>query len=408
MGLYGVLNTGVSGMNAQSNRLGVVADNIQNQNTTGYKRGATEFSSVLISSTAGAYNSGSVDSIVRHAISNEGTSTATTSDTDLAIKGNGFFVVTDSGGKYSLTRAGNFITQQPSGDLVNAAGMHLTGYNLSAGEPNISMNDYNGLVPVNLASFAMKGRPSTQGYISSANLNSNAPIATAGKYSKLTNITTFDKLGNKVQIDIYFTKTGTNTWQVAAYDHAASPPTSTGDLPATGPLNATTLNFDANGQLIGTPTLNFTVPNGQNFTFSLKNISQLAADFQFEGGANGSAPQDVLGSTIGPDGTVYAQYQDGTKAAAFRIPLATVASPDQLTPRSGNVFEISPASGGPQLGFASTGGRGYIQSHMLENSNVDLGDELATMIAAQTSYGANSKVFQTGAEMLELLVNLKR
>jgi flagellar hook protein FlgE len=408
MGLYGVLNTGVSGMNAQSNRLGVVADNIQNQNTTGYKRGSTEFSSVLISSTAGSYNSGSVDTIVRHAISGEGTATSTTSDTDLAIKGNGFFVVTDSGGKYALTRAGNFVTQQPSGDLVNAAGMHLMGYNLTAGEPNISLNGYNGLVPVNLASFAMKGRPSTLGYISRANLDSNAPIAATGKYSKITNVAVFDNLGNSVQIDIYFTKTANNTWQVAAYDHKVAGVSATGDLPTAGQLNATTLNFDANGQLTGTPTLNVTVPNGQPFTFSLKNMSQLAADFQFEGGANGSSPQGVVGSTIGPDGTVYAQYQDGTKAAAFRVPLATVASPDQLTPRSGNVFETGPASGSPQLGFASTGGRGSVEAHMLENSNVDLGDELATMIAAQTSYGANSKVFQTGTEMLELLVNLKR
>ena len=408
MGLYGVLNTGVSGMNAQSNRLGVVADNIANQNTTGYKRGSSEFSSVLISSTAGAYNSGSVDTITRHAISGEGTSTATTSDTDLAIKGNGFFVVTDSGGRYSLTRAGNFITQQPSGDLVNAGGMHLMGYDLSAGAPNISMNGYNGLVPVNLASLAMKGRPSTQGSISSANLDSNAPLPAAGKFSALTNLKTFDNLGNPVQIDVYYTKTGTNTWRISAYDHAVAGVSPTNDLPTAGLLSATTLNFDAYGQLTGTPTLNFTIPNGQNFTFSMKNTTQLASDFQFNGSANGSSPQGVVGSTIAEDGTVYARYQDGTTVAAFRIPLATVASADQLTPRSGNVFETNPQSGQPQLGFASTGGRGYVQSNMLENSNVDLGDELATMIAAQTGYGANSKVFQTGTEMLELLVNLKR
>ena len=111
---------------------------------------------------------------------------------------------------------------------------------------------------------------------------------------------------------------------------------------------------------------------------------------------------------IDKDDTVYAVFGDGTTAAAFRVPLATVASPDNLTPRSGNVFDITPQSGNPQINFANVGGRGSIQSNSLEDSNVDLGNELATMIASQTGYGANSKVFQTGTEMLETLVNLKR
>lgn len=116
----------------------------------------------------------------------------------------------------------------------------------------------------------------------------------------------------------------------------------------------------------------------------------------------------VVGTDIDRDGTVYAVYQDGKKAAAFKVPLATVESPDNLSPQAGNVFDTTPSSGTPQIGFATVGGRGQILKGTLEESNVDLGTELATMIQSQTSYGANSKVFQTGAEMLELLVNLKR
>jgi flagellar hook protein FlgE len=85
-----------------------------------------------------------------------------------------------------------------------------------------------------------------------------------------------------------------------------------------------------------------------------------------------------------------------------------VPSPDNLTPRAGNVYDLSATSGPVQTGFPNIGGRGSILSGSLEQSTVDLGDELSTMIASQTSYGANSKVFQTGTEMLETLVNLKR
>ena len=96
MSLYGVMRTGGSGMNAQSNKLSTVADNIANVNTTGYKRASTEFSSLVLKSGTGNYNSGSVETHVRYAISDPGTLNFTTSATDLAIQGNGFFVVNDA------------------------------------------------------------------------------------------------------------------------------------------------------------------------------------------------------------------------------------------------------------------------------------------------------------------------
>jgi flagellar hook protein FlgE len=402
MGLYGVLNSGVSGMNAQTNRLGTVADNIQNQNTTGYKRSSTEFSSFLIDPNPGSYNSGSVDTVVRHAISSQGTRSATTSATDVAINGSGFFVVKDSSGKIFLTRAGNFLMDASTKDLVNAAGMHLMGYNLASGDPKVALNSYDGLVPVNLASLSMQARPSTSGTIS-GNFPADAPVVTGGaNYTKANSVTTYDNLGHAVLVDLYFSKTGASSWEVQAFDRS-----NPGSFPGS-PLGTKVLNFDSSGQVTGAPTLNFTVPNGQAISFDLSNTTALAGDYTVRGDANGTAPSSVTGSEIGEDGTVYAIFEDNKKVAAYRIPLATVASPDNLNPRAGNVFDTTPGSGTPQLGFATTGGRGTILSKMLEESNVDLGTELATMIQAQTSFGADSKVFQTGNEMLELLVNLKR
>lgn len=130
MSLYGMMRTGVSGMNAQSNRLGTVADNIANSGTTGYKRSSTEFSSLVLPGGSGSYNSGAVKTTIRHEIGREGALLFTNSATDLSLSGNGFFVVNDASGKQFMTRAGSFV-QDKNGQLVNAAGYRLMGYDLS-------------------------------------------------------------------------------------------------------------------------------------------------------------------------------------------------------------------------------------------------------------------------------------
>src|SRR5690606_12614521 len=109
MSLYGIMRTGVSGMNAQANPLSAVADNIANSSTTGYKRSSTEFSSLIIPSTEGNYQSGAVKTSTRTQISQQGDLRFTTSDFDLAVNGDGFFVVADSSGQIFMTRAGSFV-----------------------------------------------------------------------------------------------------------------------------------------------------------------------------------------------------------------------------------------------------------------------------------------------------------
>src|SRR5262245_24485312 len=121
MSLYGVMRTGVSGMAAQSNKLSTVSDNIANVNTTGYKRASTEFSSLILKSGSGNYDSGAVETTIRYAITDAGTYQFTTSATDLAVQGNGFFVVSDASGNNFLTRAGSFVPD-PDGNLYNTAG----------------------------------------------------------------------------------------------------------------------------------------------------------------------------------------------------------------------------------------------------------------------------------------------
>lgn len=160
MSLYGMMRTGSSGMTAQASRLSTVADNIANASTTGYKGASTEFSSLLLPSTGGNYNSGAVESEVRYSISEQGALQYTSSSTDLAVNGDGFFVVQDASGQPFMTRAGSF---QPNadGELVNAGGYKLLGYPYTESEPAPVVNGFDGLKPVTVGTDSLVATPST-------------------------------------------------------------------------------------------------------------------------------------------------------------------------------------------------------------------------------------------------------
>ena len=228
MSLYGMMRTGVSGMNAQANRLSTVADNIANAGTTGYKRSSAEFASLIIPNATGNYTSGGVTTSVRYATSQQGDLKYTSSTTDLAINGDGFFVVQDPSGSPFLTRAGSFV---PDGDgrLVNAAGFYLMGYNAANGLPSAVTNGFGGLEPVLVSQTELTAVPSANG-IFTANLPADAAIVppanlpsantATSQYSAKSSLVVYDNLGSEVLLDIYFTKTGANTWEVAVYNQA--------------------------------------------------------------------------------------------------------------------------------------------------------------------------------------------
>ncbi|EDQ34603.1 flagellar hook-basal body protein [Hoeflea phototrophica DFL-43] len=419
MSLYGMMRTGASGMNAQANRLGTVADNMANANTTGYKRASAEFSSLILPGSAGSYNSGAVTTDVRYSISQAGALEFTSSKTDMALDGSGFFIVTDDNGLPFLTRAGSFV---PDGEgfLVNAAGFRLMGYNYESGTPTPVVNGFDGLVPVNVSAGSLTAAPSTTGYFQ-ANLDEGATIVPAADlpstnsatadYTSKSSLIAIDNLGGEVLLDFYYTKTATNTWEVTVYDRAgASAGTS---FPyASAPLATTTLQFDPlNGQLAGASAtdISFTVPGGAGLTIDLSNMSQLNYAFTVDdANVNGSKPSTVTDIEISEDGTIFASYENGTLEPLYRVALADVTSPDKLRPLAGNVYSQGLDSGVITTGFAGSGSFGKVVSGALESSNVDIAEELTDMIAAQRSYTANSKVFQTGSDLMEVLVNLKR
>jgi flagellar hook protein FlgE len=413
MSLYGVMRTGVSGMAAQSNKLSTVSDNIANVNTTGYKRASTEFSSLILKSGSGSYDSGAVQTDVRYAISDQGSLHFTTSTTDLAVQGNGFFVVQNSGGADFLTRAGSFVPDS-QGNLVNAAGFYLMGYpginNTISGASTAGMQ----IVNVNSA-VATQAVPSTQATVS-ANLDPSAALIAGppspALYSAKSSVVAYDNIGRPVTLDVYMSHTataaGTDTWQIQMYDSATG-------APLAGGLNTFTFDTTAAGKgalSLGPPpsptSLNVTVPGGSPFTMNLAAMTQVASSFSFKATVDGNAPSAVEKVDVDNKGHVNAILQNGTQVTISTIALADVPSRDNLTPEVGNVYSLNQQSGNLQLGNAGQGGLGTIQSGALEESNVDLATELTSMIESQRGFTANSKAFQTGADLLDVVVNLKR
>ena len=419
MSLFGTLNTAVSGMTAQANLLGTIGDNIANSGTTGYKQATVDFETQLGTQSASSYTAGGVQSSISYAIADQGTLTSTTSATDLAVQGNGFFVVQGADGSPALTRAGSFVPNA-NGSLINTAGYELMGYNLTDGS-SATANGVGGLQVINLSKQALNASPSTTGTIN-YNVSSNATAVTGdtpasnaadATYTSKTSVAAYDDLGNQVTLDVYMTKTGDNTWEATTYNQADA--ASGGGFPySSAPLSSQTLVYDpTNGKLTSvdgsTTPLNLSVPipNGQTLAINVGQSTQLAADFNVSSATiSGSAPSKLDHITIGQDGTVTSVYANGVEQATYRIPLANVPSPNNMTSLTGNVYEPSLTSGQMTVGAAQTGSLGSIQSDTLENSTVDLATQLTEMITAQRSYEANSKVIQTASQLLSTINNI--
>jgi flagellar hook protein FlgE len=415
MSLFGSMRTAASGMNAQASRLGTVSDNIANVSTTGYKEASAEFETMLGQTGQTEYSSGGVISSVRQLTSEQGALRGTASATDLAISGNGFFVVSNDSGANYLTRAGSFVPDA-NGNLVNTAGFKLMGYPLN-GSVASGLSGLGGTTAVNIGQLALTATPSSSATFT-ANLPSTAVATAAGSLPSAnqagaevvgkSSIVAYDNLGTPVTLDVYFNKTADNEWEVSVFNKADASPG--GGFPyASGALSTSAMTFSpTDGSVLTGSAMSVAVPNGSTVNIDLSKTTQLAASYSvIDTQMNGNAPSAVQKVEVGEDGILYSVYENGTRAASFKIPLANVRSPENLTQVSGNVFAESSGSGNVVVGDAKTGGLGKIVASSLEESTVDLAEELTIMIESQRGYTANSKVFQTSADLVDVLVNLK-
>lgn len=407
---FGLFNSSIMGMSAQGDALANISENITNSNTTGYKRATTHFLTVLTGFQGPEQAGGGVATRTRYAVAAQGALMHTDSSTDLAIRGKGFFVVTDASGGTFLTRAGSFVPDS-QGRLVNAAGYFLMGFPI--GTPPDSMNN---LQLLKVQKDRLFSNPTTSGVVS-ANLPSAAQVVAPGAlpstnaanaaFSAKSSLTVYDNLGAPVILDVYFSKTAANSWETSIYDSAGA---TNGGFPYASPALVTqSLTFNpANGSILTGSSVALTTPGGSPMTLDFGNMTQLGAPFGVNmASVNGNAAGAVKDLQISTDGIVSYQLDTGQLIPAYTIGVADVPAPTGLTSLTGNVYLATNVSGLITIGASGTAGRGNIMSSTLEGSTVDLSNELAAMIIAQRAYTANTQSFQVASEILQLLSNIK-
>lgn len=408
---FGLFNTSVMGMSAQSDALSSISENISNSGTVGYKNATTEFETLLNGYQLDEAGGG-VKTTSHYRTDAQGALQNTTSDTDLAVKGNGFFIVSNDTGDTFLTRAGSFVVDS-QGRLVNSAGYYLKGFP-SGGK---SANDIANLEVIKIRNDKLIATASTKGTLS-ANLDSGAKVIAAAnlpstnsataQYSSKTSVTVYDNLGAPVVLDMYFSKTASNSWEMSVYNAADA--AAGGGFPYANPsLLTQTLAFDpTSGALSSGSTATLAIPNGKTLSLDLGATTQLSAKFAVNNvDFDGNAPSAVSRIEIEPDGTLNYLLAGGAMKAAYDIPLGRVNSSEKLTSLSGNVFSSNPQSGQIFIANPKSEGVGSIIASSLESSTVDLSSELSSLIVAQRSFTANSQVFQIASDVLQVLNNLK-
>lgn len=423
--------SGVSGLRAEGEALGVVGDNIANVNTVGFKAQRAVFQDVLGHSILAGTSSALPGSGVRmgdvQQLFTQGNLTNTGVSTDVALNGDGFLVV---GGTVDgitgnfYTRAGQ-LTIDNGGVLVNQQGLSVQGYLANAdGTLQASISDLR--VPTaSLSPFATTEIEVT------ANLDPRAEILTfdilqpdtTSNFS--TSITVFDSLGTARTLDVYFNNAGGNLYNytvVADGAELAGGTPGTDTIVGTGSLQFTTdgaldtattpplsLNFAGGATANQEIDLNFGDDITTDGATGLGGTTQFASESAVSSQAqDGFASGEFSGLAIDGTGLVQGLYTNGQKIAIGRLAVAKFRSNDGLGRAGQNLWIETRESGTAALGAAGAGGRASVSSGALESSNVDLGEEFVGLIQHQRSFSANSKTITTADEMLQELINIKR
>ena len=414
------LQTAISGMNANGTNLSVIADNIANLNTVGFKKSTVVFGDVLSGTLTGVAGSAQVGrGVYVQKVSpmfSQGPLETTENSLDMAIDGDGFFIVRDRGAVF-YTRAGRFDIDK-DGFIVNAAGLTLQGYQADpAGNLTGTIGDLQLLVTQNQARL-------TGNALMSVNLDGNAQIPPVAftldsngdgvlndptGYNSSTTLTVFDSQGGAHQITLYYEKTAPNTWNI---HYVQADPANPGQLLWAGAQEVT---FDTAGVQIGVtgadPVFNFgaAVVQPQTITFDHTGTTQNKSEFAVlnndqDGYASGSLSRLVITG----NGIMTGIFTNGQTRVIGQVVLARFVAPTELIKLGGNLYGESTKSGQPIVSAPTTSGLGDVVPNTIELSNVDLAQEFINMISAQRGFQANSRVVTTTDELLIEVVNLKR
>jgi flagellar hook protein FlgE len=426
MSLLTALSSGTTGLEASSLELSIVGDNIANSNTIGFKAGRAAFEDALTQSVIGGTGEIGLGSRLKSVqkILTQGALTSTGLATDLALQGNGFFVVKGNYNGQSAnfyTRAGQF-TIDDNGYLVNLTGLRVQGF------PADATGTVSGLPGDLLVGTASAQPRATTEVDFKANLRADDAIKTFDPLDPVntsnfnTTVSVYDTLGAEHKMQVFFTKTGAGAWSWnAMVDGGELTGGTAGTL--TSVANGT-LAFDTQGRLqTQTQASNFLPlgavnPQPLDFDFGddiasggtgLLGITQFAATSSATFiGQDGYGSGQLASVRIDAEGYVSGIFTNGQTRVLGQVAVAGFSAPDQLERVGGNLLQQTQSSGQPVVGAPGAGGRASIISGALEQSNVDLAQQFVRMIAAQRSFQANSKTITTADQLLTELINLRR
>lgn len=422
MSITSALQIGVSGLQANSSRVQNISSNIANANTVGYRRTFSEF----VTQNTGSTQAG-VSTDVRADISVNGNIMGTGRSTDLAVQGDGFFVVSRNPNdpvesNYYMTRAGSFTPDQ-EGNLRNSAGYFLSGFPTDAtgATGSVSSTSFTDLSTVNVASYQVQGTPSTR-----VGVSGNVPAQETGPGTTGTafesTLRYVNQLGGSDALNLSWTPGATaNEWTVSITDeaginygdatvnftdsgvNAGSPGSYTpGTLPIDPATGVVTLSI-ANGGTPQTLEIDFGAPG----TFA--GMTQFSGDYTPPAFADdGTETGSLERAEMSDSGILYGVFDNGQRRALFQVPLANVANPDQMRSIDGNAYIATRDSGTVSLGNPMLNGLGSINSGALEGSNVDIAQELTDLIQTQRAYSSSAKIITTSDEMLSETLSIKR
>lgn len=430
MSVVQTMYTVVSGINAESDALGVVGDNIANVNTVGFKGMRAIFEDIMNAAAGSNQPGAGVRMSKVQQLFTQGALSSTGVPTDMAISGDGFFVVKgamDGASGNFFTRAGQFRVDA-EGNIVNPQGLRLQGYRAN-GDGSINMGVDSLAVPTS----TLPPNKTTKMNIT-ANLDSSAttpvlawdPLKPSESSNFATSMTVYDSLGTARNLDVYFRKTGANAWEYHVM--ASGSDMATKPVPVTEPVeigngaltftNNGALDTNATGKPISasfegsdpsqTIAVNFGSPiaaggTGLDGTTQFSSASSVSSQ-----GQDGYAAGELSGLAIEANGMIRGVYTNGNKLPIGQLVIAKFRSNDGLSRSGKNLWTETRESGPPSVGEARSGGRGAVTAGALEQANVDIAAQFVELITHERAFQANSKTMSTADRMLQELVNLGR
>lgn len=438
------LFAGRAGIQSHGTAISVLADNISNSNTTGFKATRADFADLLSGSIGGGSGTGvtvgSGSSVLSTTtIFNQGTFENTGRNLDVAINGDGFFIVEDALGSSYYTRAGNFKVDS-DGNLLNQNGYSVMGFPVggAGGLETLNVNTIN-TNDVSTSNVSVSGNVDasatalTAGELATVDAarGQNSPLGTttfaqlattaSGDDVFSTFVDVFDSLGGSHTVTTYYFKTGANSWSVRSYvdgsdiDAGAVPPPVAG-LPYQ--VHQVDLTFNTDGTLLGQDeaTSGYTSPvtidwaggaTDGSISFDFSNFTQFSIPSSPSSiSQDGTGGGQVVSFNIGEDGTVFAQLNNGQSTEIGTLALARFSNPEGLSRTSGSLYRETITSGEPVVGLPTTGQFGALSPQSLELSTSDLASDFIKLISLQRGFQGSSRIIGNIDELLNEVVNL--